>query len=315
VEPHQSQLHAHCYRMLGSVHDAEDALQDTLLRAWRGLEGFEDETRLRPWLYKIATNVCLDAIARRSKRLLPMDYSQPTEPGVEGNEEPVPSVWVEPYPDERIGLDSGYASPEARYEQREAVELAFITALQHLPGRQRAVLVLREVLAFSAAEVADLLDTTVRSVNRALQRARRTVEERLPERSQQVSLRALGDDGIRALVEGFVQAFEAGDVDAVLALLAEDVAFAMPPYAGWCKGRDAVSRSWLMPEGPPPHLRYVVTRANAQIALATYRYDAASGQHIPIALDVLAVDDGLVAEVIAFRMPDVFASFGVPAAL
>src|SRR5919198_1622821 len=190
VEPHRGELHAHCYRMLGSLHDAEDALQETLLRAWRGLPDFGERSSLRTWLYRIATNVSLDAIARRPKRVLPVDYgpmATPTagEPGPPLAE----SVWIEPYPDEALGTAEGYASPEARYEQREAVELAFIAALQLLPGTQRAVLILREVLGFSAREVSESLDTSVASVNSALQRARKTVEQRLPERSQQATLR------------------------------------------------------------------------------------------------------------------------------
>ena len=164
VEHHRAELHAHCYRMLGSLHDAEDALQEAFLRAWRALPRFRGRSSLRTWLYRIATNACLDAIARRPKRVLP-DRLRPTAPGGDPNEsagEPlVESVWVEPYPDETLALGDGYAAPDARYEQREAVELAFIAALQHLPATQRAVLILREVLGFSAREVAETLDTTV----------------------------------------------------------------------------------------------------------------------------------------------------------
>src|SRR5213082_1362992 len=171
LERYRGELHAHCYRMLGSVHDAEDALQDALLRAWRGLARFEGRSSLRSWLYRIATNTCLDTIERRPKRVLPIDYGPPADPH-EGIGEPlVESVWVEPYPDERLGLEDGFAAPEARYEQRESIELAFIAALQHLPPNQRAVLILREVLGYSAKEVAATLDTTVASVNSALQRA------------------------------------------------------------------------------------------------------------------------------------------------
>src|SRR5436190_6777485 len=173
VEPYRPELHAHCYRLLGSVHDADDALHDVLLRAWRGLPGFDDRRPLRPWLYKIATNVCLDLAARRPRRWLPVDHRSA------GGDEP---VWVEPYPDEQLGLPGGYASPEARYEQREAVELAFIAALQHLPAQQRAVLILRDVLGFSAREAAGVLDTTPASVHSVLQRARQTARTRLPAR-------------------------------------------------------------------------------------------------------------------------------------
>jgi RNA polymerase sigma-70 factor, ECF subfamily len=315
VEPHRTALHAHCYRMLGSVHDAEDAFQDAMLRAWRGLRGLEGRSSLRTWLYRITTNTCLDVAARRPKRVLPIDYGPPAGPDHVPGEPVAEPVWLEPYPDERLGLEEGYAAPEARYEQREAVELAFIAALQHLPARQRAVLVLREVLGFSAREVAESLDTTVASVNSALQRARKTVDERLPARSQQATLRTLGDDGMRELVEGFVDAFERGDVDAILALVAEDATFAMPPYAAWYDGREAVGDSWLMPGGPPPRLRYVATRANGQPALGVYERDADAGAYRPIALDVLTFDGAQISDITAFRTPEVFRLFGLPGEL
>src|SRR5437879_5577928 len=213
VEPYRAQLHAHCYRMLGSVHDAEDALQEALLRAWRGLSRFEGRSSLRSWLYTIATNTCLTAIERRPKRVLPIDYGPATDPHVAPGEPIVESVWLEPYPDETLGLEDGYAAPEASYEQREGVELAFVAALQHLPANQRAVLILREVLGFSAKEVAETLETTVASVNSALQRARKAVDERTPEQSQQATLRALGDQGVSELVEAYVDAWEQGDVE------------------------------------------------------------------------------------------------------
>src|SRR3954470_6860865 len=197
VGPYRSELHAHCYRMLGSVYDAEDALQEALLRAWRALGRFEGRASLRSWLYTIATNTCLNHIARRPKRVLPIDYGPATDPHDGPGEPLVESVWVEPYPDEQVGLGDGLAAPESRYEQREAVELAFVAALQHLPANQRAVLILREVLGFSAKETAEALETSVPSVNSALQRARATVDERLPGRSQQVTLRELGDDDLR----------------------------------------------------------------------------------------------------------------------
>ena len=312
VEPHHAALHAHCYRMLGSLHDAEDALQDTLLRAWRGLSGVRRRSSLRAWLYRIATNACIDASARRPKRVLPIDHGPSAGPDDDPGEPLSESVWVEPYPDEKLGVEDGYAAPEARYEQREAVELAFIAALQHLPARQRAVLILREVLGFSAREVAESLETTVASVNSALQRARKAVDERLPARSQQATLRSLGDERVRDLVERFIDAFESGDVDAILALLAEDAAFAMPPYASWYRGRDAIADSWLMPGGPPPRLRYVPTRANGQLALGTYEWDQRGRRYLPIALDVLTLRDTRIAEVTAFRTTGVFRRFGLP---
>src|SRR3954451_4524941 len=183
VEPYRSELHAHCYRMLGSVHDAEDALQEALLRAWRGLPRFEGRSSLRSWLYTIATNACLNLIARRPKRVLPMDHA-PSVEMKDGLGRPLAeTVWIEPYPDETLRIDDGRAAPEARYERREGVELAFIAAVQHLPATQRAVLILRDVLGFSAREVAESLDTTVASANSAFQRARKTSDEHFPERS------------------------------------------------------------------------------------------------------------------------------------
>jgi RNA polymerase sigma-70 factor, ECF subfamily len=187
VEAHRRELHVHCYRMLGSLHDAEDATQEVLVRAWRALPRLEGSEWLRAWLYKIATNVCLTAAASRARRVLPTDQAPPADPARPPGEPLLPSVWVEPYPDEPLA-----AVPEARYEQREAVELAFIAALQLLPARQRAVLILRDVLGFSAREVAELLDTSAASVNSAMQRARRTLDDRLPDRSQQTTLRLLG---------------------------------------------------------------------------------------------------------------------------
>jgi RNA polymerase sigma-70 factor, ECF subfamily len=313
VEPYREPLHAHCYRMLGSVHDAEDALQDALLRAWRGLGSFRGRGKVRNWLYRIATNACLDAVSRRPKRVLPIDYGPPVV--AEGHElgEPVAeALWVEPYPDELLGLEEGYAGPAARYEQREAVELAFIAALQHLPPRQRAVLILREVLGFSAKEVSESLETTVASVNSALQRARKALEERLPAESQQTTMRSLGDRRVREIVQRFVDAFEGGDVEAIVAMLAEDATFAMPPYEDWYLGREAIADSWLMPGEPPTGLRYVQTRANGQLAFGVYGFDPERNRFLPIALDVLTLRHGRIADITAFRSPAIFRRFGLP---
>jgi RNA polymerase sigma-70 factor, ECF subfamily len=315
AEAHRADIHAHCYRMLGSLHDADDALQDTLLRAWRAMPGFRGRSSLRTWLYRIATNVCLDAIARRPKRVLPIDYGPPTAPGDSEPGRPVTEpIWIEPYPDEEGlgGIADGAAGPEARYERREALELAFVAALQHLPPRQRAALIMRDVLGFSAKEAAESLDTTVASVNGGLRRARTAIAERLPERSQQATIRTLGHGRLRALVERFADAFERGDVDAILATLAEDASFAMPPYREWCRGREAIAQSWLMPGGPPPRLRYVPARANGQLALGVYLRDREAGSYLPFCLDVLAVGDGKITEVIAFRSFETHSRFGLP---
>ena len=313
VECHRGDIHAHCYRMLGSLHDADDALQETLLRAWRAFPRFRGQSSIRTWLYRIATNVCLDAIARRPKRVLPVDYGPPTPAGEEESDRPVPArVWIEPYPDEGLEVADGAAGPAARYERREALELAFVAALQHLPARQRSALILRDVLGFSAREAAESMETTVASVNGALARARTAIEDRLPEHSQQATLRALGDRRLREIVERFADAFERGEVDAILALLTEDATVTMPPYPDWRSGRDAIGESWLMPGGPPPRLRYAPTRANGQLALGTYAIDRDRGVYVPIALDVLTLRGDLIVDVTAFRTPAAFPRFGLP---
>ena len=313
VDGYHGELHAHCYRMLGSVQDAEDALQDVLLRAWRGLPDFGGRSSLRTWLYTIATNVCLDAIARRSKRVLPSDYG-PVEAGfaTDPGQPLVESVWIEPYPDEMLGLPSGYASPEARYEQREAVELAFIAALQHLPATQRAVLILRDVLGFSAREVAAWLDTSVVSVNSALQRARKAADERLPERSQQETLRSLGDARIEELVNAYIDAWANGDVEALIALLAEDVVFSMPPWASWWRGRETVAQFAHHAKAVCAQSHPVMVRANGQIALAYYIQNAETERYTAAAIDVLSFEDDRIKDITAFVMPEMFERFGLP---
>jgi RNA polymerase sigma-70 factor (ECF subfamily) len=301
VEPYRRELHAHCYRMLGSVHDAEDALQDALLRAWRGLGRFEGRSSARTWLYKIATNACLDAIARRPKRVLPIDYGPAYDPHDGPGDPVIESVWVEPYPDERIGLEDGLASPDASYEQRESIELAFIAALQHLPANQRAVLILREVLGFSAKEVADALDTTVASVNSALQRARASVDERVPDQSQQAALRALGDEQLREIVDRYVDAWERNDVEAFASMLAEDATFTMPPLASWYQGREGI-KIWAARSPMSGQFRWkaIFTRANGQPALAFYEWDDDENAYTRFALNVLSFRGSEIVDVTAF---------------
>jgi RNA polymerase sigma-70 factor (ECF subfamily) len=301
VEPHRGQLHAHCYRMLGSVFDADDALQETLLRAWRGLARFHGRSALRSWLYSIATNVCLTQLARRPKRVLPLDYGPATDPYVQPGQPIVESVLLEPYPDEALGLEDGFAAPEARYEQRESVELAFIAALQHLAPNQRAVLILREVLGFSAKETAQVLDTTAASVNSALQRARAAVEERVPARTQQATLRSLGDDEVRELVARYVDAWERCDVDAFAAMLADDATFAMPPMATWYRTRPGIA-IWARqsPLSGDWRWRAVATRANGQPALAFYAWDEDERAYLRFALNVLTFRGSEIANVTAF---------------
>jgi RNA polymerase sigma-70 factor (ECF subfamily) len=310
IDRHRAELHAHCYRMLGSLHDADDALQETLLRAWRGLPRFGGRGLLRPWLFRIATNVCFDALAGRRRRMLPIDYGPPAHPDDDPSTPLAESVWVEPYPDEQVGLGDGYAAPEARYEQREAVELAFIVVLQHLPATQRAVLILRDVLGFSAREVARTLNTTTSSVNSALQRARKTVHNRLPDRSQQTTLRTLGDAKARELVNRYIKAWERGDVAAISAMLADDATFAMPPYAIWWRGRDVIAAF----AAEPVH-RYLPAHANGQLANAAYRWNEEKRLYAAEALEVLTLAGAHVKEMTAFMTPEIVHRFGLPESL
>jgi RNA polymerase sigma-70 factor (ECF subfamily) len=287
--------------MLGSVHDADDALQETLVRAWRGAAGLREQGSARSWLYTIATNVCLTELERRKRRGLPHDFSPAADGHTPPGEPLVESTWIEPYPDEAIGLPAGRAAPEASYEQHEAVELAFVAAAQHLAANQRAVLLLREVLGFSAKETATMLDTSVPSVNSALQRARAAIEERVPERTQQSTLRSLGDDGLRRLIDRYVDAWERSDVRAFTGLLVEDATFAMPPLATWYTPRDTIA-AWAGKSAMSGAWKWraVVTQANAQPALAFYSWDERGAAYLPFALNVLSLRDGLVSDVTAF---------------
>ncbi len=312
VEPHRAELHAHCYRMLASFHDAEDTLQETLLRAWRGLSGLESEPSLRPWLYRIATNACLDAIGKRPKRILPQEYGPPIA-GSDTFAEPLAeSVWLEPYPDERFVAEGGYVAPDARYERREAVELAFIAALQHLGANQRAVLIMRDVLGYSARDAAEALDTSVASVNSALQRGRKTLDERLPERSQQATLRSLGDEDARRLVESYAEAWISDDFDALVEILAEDATFSMPPIPSWWRGRDAILELKHQVEGTCAPARPLATRANGQIATAWYSLDEESGAYKASAIDVFDIAGAQITAITAFVLPGSFRHFGLP---
>jgi RNA polymerase sigma-70 factor (TIGR02960 family) len=291
VTPYRGELQAHCYRMLGSLHDAEDVVQESLVRAWRTVGSLDERGFVRAWLYKIATNRCLTAIERRGRRELPAGVT----PGTPATE----IAWLEPYPD---------SSPEARYLARESVELAFVAALQHLSAIQRAVLILREVLGFSAAEVARQLDTSTAAVNSALQRARRTIGSAAP--SQQAVLRDLGDAAVGAIASRWADAWQAGDVDTIVAMLADDARYEMPPLPQWYRGRDQI-RAFLT--GGPLRSRWqcLPTTANGQLAFGTYLWDEAASAYVPGGLDVLTLRGGYVAEVTAFLTADL-TRFGLP---
>lgn len=307
VERHRGELLAHCYRMLGSVQDAEDALQESLLAAWRGLAGFEGRSSPRTWLFRVTTNACLRMIARRPRRVLSPDHG-PARSDVHDLGAPVTGpVWLEPWPDDPPAAEE--ADPAAAYLRRESVELAFVAALQHLPGTQRAVLILREVLGFTAAETAEILDTTPASVNSAMQRARAALRRRLPRRTQQHELAALGAEGRRGLVDAFVAAWERGDVPALLDLLTEDARFTMPPLPAWFDGRRDVGR-FLAERVFATPWRLVPITANGQPAVACYQGD---GERFRLgAVNVLSVRDGSISWIAGFVGPEMLRCFPVP---
>jgi RNA polymerase sigma-70 factor, ECF subfamily len=316
VEPYGRELQAHAYRMLGSLHDAEDAMQETLLRAWRGIGRFEGRSSLRSWLYTIATNSSLRLIERRPKRVLPIEFGPPADPHEPTGKPLVESVWVEPYPDERLPANDESASPEARYEQRESVELAFTAALQHLPARQRAALIMTDVLGFSPAEVAEALDTTPTSIYSALQRARKATAEDLPEQSQQQTISELGDEHVREIVGSFMEAWESADVEKIRALLTDDCVMAMPPWAEWFDGRDAVME--FLPRGPlqPGHRwKLVPTGANGQPAFGCYYADGEGPQRAEGIILLGFSENGRISEITSFRDEELFAKFGLPLAM
>jgi RNA polymerase sigma-70 factor, ECF subfamily len=311
IGSYRRELYAHCYRMLASSADAEDALQDALIGAWRGLPRFEGRSSLRSWLYTIATNACLRAIERRPKRVLPIDYGPSADPHDPIAQPLVESVWIEPFADAML---SEASPPDARYEQREAVELAFIAAIQHLPARQRAVLVLRDVLGFSARETADVLDTTPVSIDSALQRAHKAVDTRLPDRSQQETLRALDDGELTRVVEGFVQAWERADVDAIVSMLADDAVLAMPPEPTWFTGRDAIAAflAAIPLAATTPRHRLLPTWANGQIAFGHYSWREQPRAYVRHAITVLSLRETAIAQIVFFRSTDAFTGFDLP---
>ncbi|WEH40006.1 sigma-70 family RNA polymerase sigma factor [Streptomyces sp. AM 2-1-1] len=310
LEGHRVELTGYCYRMLGSAFEAEDAVQDTMVRAWRNFEKFEGRSSLRSWLYRIATNVCLDMLTAGNKRARPVDLSGPT-PLARAALNPLPeNTWLEPMPDGRI-LPSPTDPAEAAVA-RESVRLAFVAALQHLPPKQRVVLILREVLAWKAAEVAELLDTSVASVNSALQRARATLTE-AGERGPGPDTTDPLDEEQRKLLERYVAAFEGYDMKALTALLHEDAVMTMPPFDLWLRGHDDITGFMLSVGAACAGSRLVATAANGTPAFAHYKPDPDGPGFVPWAVQVIDIEDGAISGMHCFLdTPRWFPLFGLP---
>ena len=317
TEPHRRELQLHCYRMLGSLHDAEDLVQETFLRAWRGLDRFEGRASFRSWLYRIATNACLNALAssQSARRGLPQTYGPPTDQMPEGQPN-TEIAWLEPYPDTLLeGVPDAAPGPEAHYELQESVQIAFVAAIQHLPPRQRAVLLLRDVLGWSAAEAALLLESSVPSVNSALQRARATLAKQFPD--GRPASQAAPDDRQRALLDRFVQCWEGADLDNLVALLREDAILSMPPREEWYQGRAAIRAffTWAWSGRCVNPYRLIPTAANGQPAFIHYMRASNLAEYRAHAIWLPTLQDDTIAGLIAFVNPQLAAAFGQPATL
>lgn len=307
------EIHLHCYRMLGSFADAEDLVQETLLRAWRGLPRFEERASVRAWLYKIATNACLKALARRPRQFAPPRLGPPASGGAQASPPTAEVLHLQPYPDALLDLARD-TDPAARYLEREGVELAFIVAIQHLPPRQRAVLIMREVLGWSAAECADLLDITVPAVTSALQRARARVAKLDPDGA---TPQPFSNELERSLLRRYVDAWHRADIAALVALLREDAVMTMPPSPTWFLGREAIGAFFASRPADGEsidRLRLVETRANRQPTLAAYRIGD-DGVYQPYGLMVLTIDGDSISEITGFLEQGLFPAFGLPTAL
>ncbi|WP_250563212.1 sigma-70 family RNA polymerase sigma factor [Sphaerisporangium fuscum] len=319
VERHRGELRAYCYRMLGSLDESEDLVQETFLRAWRGLGGFAGRSTLRAWLYRIATNACLDALDGRARRVLPHHVAAPADPGARSPPR-TDVAWLQPYPDRLWEpAASSEAEPDAVAVTRETLELAFLAAIQHLPPRQRAVLILCDALGWPAKQTATLLEASVASVNSALQRARATLKNHLPEhRLEWTAARPTEQE--RKVLRRYMDALERADIAAVADMLAEEVRATMPPYPMWYQGREAVlvtlAASW--DPGLPGYVgrfRTVATRANGRPALAAYVRGPGAPAYDAFAIGVLRIEDGVIAEITAFHDPGLFPAFALPMTL
>ncbi len=301
VDRHRRELQVHCYRMLGSLEEAEDLTQETFLRAWRKRASFQGRSTVRAWLYRIATNACLDALEKRPRKAA-------------GGE----VLWLQPYPDDLLeGVATEGDDPDALVVARETIELAFMVAVQHLPPRPRAVLILRDVLGWSAKETATLLENSVPAVNSALQRARAAMKEHLPERRSEWAPGTDPSAAERALIQRYIEASEEGDAQAIAAIMREDARFSMPPEPGIYQGRDTIVEFWLaggFGSEDWGRIRCTATRANHQPAVVNYVQRPGEDVYTAMALDVLRIEDGAVAEIVTFS-PRVFPAFGLPPTL
>ncbi|MFI5066096.1 MAG: sigma-70 family RNA polymerase sigma factor [Streptosporangiales bacterium] len=307
LELHRGELTGYCYRMLGSAHDADDAVQDTMVRAWQAFDRFEGRSAVRSWLYRIATNVCLDMLRSRQRRALPMDLSAP----VPATTEPVATLpgaaWVEPLPGDGVSVPD--TDPAGQALLQDSIRLAFITALQQLPPRQRAVLILRDVLCWHAAEVAELLGTTVVSVNSALQRARAALPASEPGASRELS------DADRDLLARYLDAFQRYDIDSLVTLLHEDASFSMPPFRMWLQGRSEVRGFYLGHGIGCRGSRLIPVTANGSPAFGHYKSSEDGNGYTPWGLQVIEIDGGRIQHLHHFLDPSLFEMFGLPPAL
>ena len=326
AEPYRRELQVHCYRILGSTHDAEDMVQETMLRAWKRLKTYEGRASFRAWLYKIATNVCLDTLdkrRRRAKRLLPNNLFSPADPQKPIEPPMTEILWLEPLPDEWLA-DSSAVNPETRYSRHESISLAFLTALQILPARQRAVLILKDVMDWPAKDIADLLDTTTSSINSALHRARKTLAKNYHGRKSQIPSPKDTDEQTRQTLEKYIHAWQTADVNGLVALLRKDAILSMPPSPSWYVGRESIgafagntvfaNEGMMFPGVAVGRWKLLPVQANGQPGAAVYQR-MENGEYHPFGVHVLTCEKGAISQVSCFIDPSVPDRFGLPKVL
>ncbi len=312
TQPHHLELLTHCYRMLGSLEDAEDQVQETLLRAWRRLETYEGRAPFRAWLYKIATHACLDALEHKPRRTLPLEPEARTDLTAPPPQPKGTPIWIQPFPEQWLAPTS--SSPEARYDAYESISLAFLVALQVLPPRQRAVLIFKDVLDWSMAEIAGMLGISLSSATSLMHRARQTMKQRNLGGRQDASRMRLPDDHTRQMLDQFVRAWETADIDGIVALLTDDAVFPMPPLPACFRGKAAIRAfiETIYPGDVRNRWKLLPVRANGKPAYAFYRLDELTQTYQPFALQVLMLKDGLVSDATTFGYPQLFRFFNLP---